>query len=178
MSDPRSDQQLLTAMNAGGPGAAAAFEALYLRYRDWVVALAYRATNDRDLALDVMQETFLYLLRRTPGLELTASFKTFLYPAVRHLAITASQKRGRLVSDDEVLETIPATNPAGPSDLTAVLAGLPAGQREVLILRFVDDLSLAQIALALGVPLGTVKSRLHQALASLRANPHTKSHFE
>jgi RNA polymerase sigma-70 factor (ECF subfamily) len=184
MSDPRSDRQLVAAMNAGGPAAAAAFEALYLRYRDWVVALAYRFTGDRDLALDVMQETFLYVLRKTPGLALTAAFKTFLYPAVRHLAITACQKRGRLVSDDQALAALPATDAPASSDLGAALAevpgiaGLPAGQREVLILRFVDDLPLAEIALALGLPLGTVKSRLHNALESLRRDPRTKAHFD
>jgi len=168
MNDPRSDQQLIAAMNAGGPAAAAAFETLYLRHRDWVVALAYRFANDRDLALDVMQETFLYVLRKTPGLELTASFKTFLYPAVRHLAVTASQKRGRLVSDEEALAALPAADRAGTSDLSAVLAELPAGQREVLILRFVDGLSLAEIAQALGLPLGTVKSRLRLAFRRVR----------
>ena len=178
MSDPRSDQQLVAAMNAGGSAAAAAFEALYLRYRDWVAALAYRFTGDRDLALDVMQETFLYVLRKTPGLELTAAFKAFLYPAVRHLAITACQNRRRLVSDDQALAVLPATETPASSDLGAVLAGVPAGQREVLILRFVDDLSLAEIALALGLPPGTVKSRLHNALESLRRDPRTKSHFD
>ena len=49
---------------------------------------------------------------------------------------------------------------------------------EVLTLRFVDDLSLAEVAEALGIPLGTVKSRLHLALKELREDPQIKHLFE
>jgi RNA polymerase sigma-70 factor (ECF subfamily) len=48
------------------------------------------------------------------------------------------------------------------------LQGLAPSQREVVLLRFVDDLSLAQIGEMLGIPLGTVKSRLHNALRALK----------
>src|SRR2546423_15536798 len=89
--DPRDDQQLIAAINCGD---SAAFEVLYFRYRDWVVGLAHRIIGDSDAALDVMQETFLYFLRKFPGFKLTANFKTFLYPAVRNLAIAARQKAG------------------------------------------------------------------------------------
>jgi len=184
--DPRSDEQLVAAVNEGDAGA---FEALYLRYRDWSVALAFRFTGDRDAALDVMQEAFLYLLRKFPGFALTAQMKTFLYPVIRHLAIAAAQKSRRFssptlgASDDELIDRLPAPPPATApganlGDLHAVLARLPAGQREVVVLRFVDDLSLQEIAAALGIPLGTVKSRLHLALATLRDDPRTKKYFE
>src|SRR6476646_11839664 len=69
-----TDQQLIAAINTGD---AAAFETLYLRYRDWVVSLAHRFTGDSDTALDVMQETFLYFLTNFPGFRLTANLKTF-----------------------------------------------------------------------------------------------------
>jgi len=68
--DARNDLELIAAINDGD---AAAFEALYFRYRNWVVGLAYRFTGDCDAALDVMQETFLYLLRKFPGFRLTAN---------------------------------------------------------------------------------------------------------
>ncbi len=87
--DKRSDLELVAAMNGGD---AIAFEVLYLRYRDWVVGLASRFTGDEDLAMDVLQETFLYLLKKFPGFALTASFKTFIYPAVKNLAIAARKK--------------------------------------------------------------------------------------
>ena len=88
--DPRDDAGLVEAINRGD---ATAFEALYYRYRDWVVRLARRITgNDAD-ALDVLQETFAYLLGKFPGLRLTARMTTFLYPAVKHLSLVARSKR-------------------------------------------------------------------------------------
>ena len=65
-----SDIELVAAINDGD---AAAFEVLYFRHRDWVVALAYRFIGDSDAALDVMQETFMYLLKKFPGFRLTAN---------------------------------------------------------------------------------------------------------
>ncbi len=60
--DLRTDLELVAAMNKGD---SLAFEVLYYRYRDWAVNLAYRFTADRDLALDVMQETFLYFVKKS-----------------------------------------------------------------------------------------------------------------
>ena len=84
--DVRTDPELIAAINGGDT---AAFEALYRRYRDWVVHLAARLTGDDHLALDVLQETFLYVVKKFPGFRLTAQFKSFLYPAVRNLSIAA-----------------------------------------------------------------------------------------
>jgi RNA polymerase sigma-70 factor (ECF subfamily) len=58
--------------------------------------------------------------------------------------------------------------------LSRALDALPPAQREVVVLRFVDDLSLEQIAKAVGAPLGTVKSRLHHAIEKLRARLRTE----
>ncbi len=176
----RSDAELVAAINNGD---AAAFEVLYFRHRDWVVGLAYRFTGDNDAALDVMQETFLYLLRKFPGFRLTANLKTFLYPAVRHLAIAARRKNERYqatTAEMEQLEQAHAPPAAGAEagDLQFVLAALPEEQREVLLLRFVDGLSLAEIAEAMNIPLGTVKSRLHNALETLRQDQRTRVFFE
>src|SRR5687768_16771157 len=85
-ADPRGDLDLIAAINDGDTGA---FEVLYHRHRDWVVNLAFRFVGDRDLALDVLQETFLYFVKKFPGFRLTANLKTFLYPAVKNLSIAA-----------------------------------------------------------------------------------------
>jgi RNA polymerase sigma-70 factor, ECF subfamily len=176
----RSDIELIAAINSGD---AAAFEVLYRRHRDWVAGLAYRFTGDSDASLDVMQETFLYFLRKFPGFRLTANLKTFLYPAVRHLAIAARQKAARYQATAAELEQLdhapapPATG-SGADDLQFVLAALPEEQREVLLLRFVDGLSLAEVAAAMDIPLGTVKSRLHNALETLRQDERTRNFFE
>ena len=58
------------------------------------------------------------------------------------------------------------------------LASLPETHREVVLLRFLEEMPLAEIADALEIPLGTVKSRLHNALELLRENPKIKSLFE
>jgi RNA polymerase sigma-70 factor, ECF subfamily len=178
--DPRSDQHLVADINAGDP---AAFESLYFRYRDWVVNLACRFTRSEDLALDVLQETFLYFLRKFPGFRLTANLKTFLYPAVRNLSIAARQKAGRYQSslaEQQMVDQLPAAAlPAGATqDLAAALADLSDEHREVLLLRYFDGLTLAEIAAAVEVPLGTVKSRLHNALESLRQDKRTREFFE
>jgi RNA polymerase sigma-70 factor (ECF subfamily) len=175
----RTDQELIAAVNCGD---ADAFEDLYWRYRDWVVRLALRFTQDEDLALDVLQEVFVYFMRKFPGFELRCELKTFLYPAVRNVALGMRRKSERYVSDSETLDQTPAQpiSPEGsPGDtLLAIVSALPEQQREVLMLRFVDGLALSEIAAALEIPLGTVKSRLHNALETLEKNPATKTFFE
>ncbi len=178
-SDPRSDQELVRAINAGD---GAAFDSLYYRYRDWVVRLAQRFTGNAEDALDVLQETFAYVFRKFPGFTLTANMTTFLYPVVRNLSIAARHKRQRLRLGETAAHeatTQPATEPGSSRrELSIVLAKLPEGQREVLLMRFVDGLALAEIAAALSVPEGTVKSRLHNALKVLREDPATRRYFD
>lgn len=173
-----SDQELIVLINEGD---ADAFETLYLRYRDWVYRLAWRFTGSPQDALDVLQETFAYLLGKFPSFSLTASMTTFLYPVVRHISLTIRSKNRRFASDEEMLNEITAPvskeNLNYRSELAAVLAVLPDEQREVLLMRFVDDMSLQEIAVALNIPLGTVKSRLHHTLQKLRDDHRTKEYF-
>ena len=177
--DWRSDARLIDAINRAD---ASAFETLYRRYRDWVLGLAYRLTADHDDALDVLQETFAYLLRKAPDLRLTAKMTTFLYPVVKNLSLTilrenrrADRARQRAAHN---LTAPPPVHGTSRSDLAAMMSILPEAQREVLLMRFVDGMTLAEIAEALAIPLGTVKSRLHNAIAALRADPRTRRYFE
>lgn len=176
--DIETDQLLL---DRAAQGDERAFEDLYGRYRDWVYQLAWRFCRDRDLALDVMQDTFSYLVKKLPELRLTAKLTTFLYPAVRHLAINALRVQGRYAGPaNDLIEELPAAPPsqaADPGDLTAILANLSMAQRQVVLMRFLDDMSLKEIAAALGIPEGTVKSRLHHALASLRKDNRCRRYF-
>ena len=179
-ADPRSDAQLVDAINRGDEQA---FEALYRRHRDWVARIAYRATGDRELALDTVQETFIDLLHRFPGFELRARMTTFLYPIVTHKARQAARKtRRENVTDNAPEQTNPnQRTPDTPAErreaLDALLADLPDAQREVLLMRYVDQMSQDEIAEALDIPPGTVKSRLHHALRRLREDPRTKDFF-
>ena len=173
--DPRSDHDLVAAANAGDP---AAFDALYHRHKQWVLSLATRFTGDPDQALDVLQETFIYLLSKFPGFKLTSRLTTFLYPAVKNISIGFRRKSARFIGGDAGLDQTPAATPAHPTELTVVVAALPEIQQEVVLMRFVDGLSLEEIATALSIPLGTVKSRLHNALNTLRTDPRVQKFFE
>jgi len=172
----RADEELAERANQGD---AEAFETLYDRYRDWVHRLAWRFTGNQADALDVVQETFTYLLKKFPGFRLTASMTTFLYPVVRHLSLNLRRRRSGAQADEQLLTTIPdPTTPTTPrTELAAALAALPHDQREVVLMRFVDDMSLDEIAQALSVPTGTIKSRLHRALETLRTDPHARDYF-
>ncbi|MCL5281724.1 MAG: RNA polymerase sigma factor [Planctomycetes bacterium] len=169
------DEELLQRANGGDPDA---FETLYRRYRDWAHRLAWRCTGNEQDALDVLQETFIYLLQKLPGLQLTASMTTFLYPVVKHLSLNLRRRR-HPETDEEILLAIPApAEPFAPrTELAAALAALSEEQREVVLMRFLDDMSLDEIATALDVPTGTIKSRLHRALGILRDDPRSREYF-
>jgi len=176
--DTRSDEALIDAVNNGD---ADAFEALYYRYRDWVYRLARRFTGNDDEALDVLQETFSYVLRKFPGFKLSAKLTTFLYPAVKNRAMDRMRIRKRYVSGDEVFRTTGERSVAyshSLDNLKSLLEDLPEGQYEVLIMRFVDEMKLDEIAEALAIPLGTVKSRLHNALKTLRSDERARAYYE
>lgn len=185
--DHRTDEQLVESANAGGAAGADAFAALYRRHRDYVLRVARRFAGDDDLALDATQETFIYLLSKFPPprhrrLTLTARLTTLLYPAAKHNALAARAKKTRLRLQPQETTPEPAADD-GPAfadehDLGAVLGRLSGDHREAVLLRFVDGLTVPEVAERLGVPVGTAKSRLHHAVAQLRDDPATKKYFE
>ena len=184
-SDTRSDDDLVDVCNAGGGDEAArAFSVLYRRHRDYVLRIALRLTGDRELAADALQEVFAYLLRQFPppgpGLTLTARFTTYLYPIAKNTTLSLLRKAHRLPDIDVDPDDLAADTDPGPTgdDLDRLLGSLSAERREILNLRFVDGMALDEIALALDIPLGTVKSRLHNAIRVLRDHPAAKNFFE
>lgn len=175
-SDNRTDDELVEAVNGGD---ASAFDVLYYRHRDWVMRLAMRFTGHHDDALDVLQETFAYLVRKFPGFQLSAAMTTFLYPAVRNYAIAARRKRHRFSGSTDELPLIvePVSHESDPrTEMSLVLASLSEQHREILLMRFVDEMTQPEIALALELPVGTVKSRLHHATLAARRSPPFAQH--
>jgi RNA polymerase sigma-70 factor (ECF subfamily) len=182
--DRRTDHELIDAVNAGD---SKAFESLYLRHRDYALRLAMRFAGERSLALDAVQDSFVYFYKKFPGFVLTAKLTTFLYPVVKHNALTLKKKarRAQGSASDEVLKAQPDTDrssdpsQASPTDdLHALLRSLPDTQREVLVMRFVDGLSVEEIATALDVPTGTVKTRTHHAIRKLRESGAAEKYFD
>lgn len=163
----REDRELVALANRGDP---AGLEGLFRAHGEWVAALARRFTGDQDDALDVMQEVFAYLFERFPGFELSSSMRAYLYPVVRHQCISLIRKRRKVVEIDRG-SRLPVELTFWPDEaggLARMLGGLGEEARELLLMRFGLGMKLQEIAEALGVPTGTVKSRLHAALRSLR----------
>lgn len=164
------DRELVARANRGDSDA---LEALYRRHRDWVVSVAWRLTGDRDDALDALQDTFAHLLGRFPGFELRSSMRAYLYPVVKHTCISIARKRRRVVPFEAADRgaAAPLAETAAPPEWSAeferTIAGLPETHREVLRLRMALGMQIAEIAHALDIPVGTVKSRLHNALQTL-----------
>jgi RNA polymerase sigma-70 factor (ECF subfamily) len=173
-----SDRRLINQVKNGD---FVAFEKLYYRYRDWIYRLARRFTNDHETALDVIQETFSYLLRKLPTLELTASMTTFLYPVVKHICLNIKRRNRDYSFRMDVFADLAAPKEQAISsrnELAEVLISLEEEYREILLMRFVDDMSFEEISRALELSLSTVKSRLYRSLEKLRDDPRTKEYFQ
>lgn len=154
-------------------GDASAFEPLYRRHVDQAVRVAYLITRSQQAAEDVVQEAFVQVLRRIGTLRDPEQFKSWFY-SILHNAAKRYTRKGRgfqffsfgLQRSDEVDDTAAALDEivVQRSDAEAVrrlLPELPDLYREPLILRYYAELTEPQIAAVLGVPVGTVKSRLH-----------------
>ncbi|HYD02431.1 MAG TPA: RNA polymerase sigma factor [Phycisphaerales bacterium] len=167
------DGELLARVRKGD---SVAFTALYERHKGWVVAVAYRFCGDRELALDVLQETFAFLLRRAPTLVLQGRLTTYLFPAVRNLSQAARRKKIRIGAGAAAERSGGPVQDAGggaaedsDSELQCALASLPEAQRELIYMRYVAGMMPTEIAAALGVPVGTAKSRLFAAVRAVEA---------
>ncbi len=122
-------------------------------------------------ARDLVQETFLQMARSLREGKAPQCAKGYLFGIARHLSHAAWKQR----EEDKVLPFDPTTaETAAPTDDDRVeaaretIAALEPVQREILDLRFAQGLSYAEIAEALGIPIGTVRSRLHHAVAEVR----------
>lgn len=176
-SEHASDADLLAIVQGRDARAAElAFEALYLRHRDFVFRVARRFAGDDEAAMDAAQEVFAYLLKKLPRLSLTGKLSTYLYPIAKSCGL---DKRRKAIGERRRIEargaargspmTVEGThNPEPSPELARALDQLPEAQREVLLMRIVDGMSVEEVAAALGVPGGTVKSRLYHALAAMR----------
>lgn len=158
-------------------GDAAAFEQLVTAYRDRVYRLALRLCGNGADADEAAQEAFLAAWRGLPNFRGESRFSTWLYQLATHAAIDLMRREKRHAAGDidEVDAPDSAPSPHQQAERNeqrqavreAVLA-LPPEQRQVIVLRFMEELSYEEIGAALHLPVGTVKSRLNRAKAALR----------
>ncbi|WP_326635659.1 sigma-70 family RNA polymerase sigma factor [Streptosporangium sp. NBC_01755] len=153
-------------------GDAGALTELYERYARPLFAFIYRLAGDRGTAEEILQDTLLAVWRSAGTYQSRSSVNIWLFGVARRQA----HNRLRGVPPPLAAEPPDGVDPLpGPEELAvgddrvrAVLARLPLAQREVVVLAFLDDLSHREIAEVLEIPVGTVKSRLHHARATLR----------
>jgi len=155
-----------------------AFEQLVVRYRPAVVRLA-RTIVGADYAEDVAQDSLLLAFKALPTIEEPNKFAAWLSAITRHRALRFSKSETthmskRVALDEALLEKIEAlTKPVADKErdqsMLKALDSLTADYAMPLRLHFLDDMPLARIAAFMGVPLSTVKWRIHQGKKLMRA---------
>jgi RNA polymerase sigma-70 factor (ECF subfamily) len=185
MGDHRTDEDLLFAHRDGDRHALAE---LIDRYRGPVMTYLVRTLRDRPLAEEVFIDTFLALHRAADTYQPQGAFRAYVFRIARNRAISALRRVHERISrrslslspePDEVRPRFQLIQGgAGPEQLTGTrqqldrldeaIAALPENRRSALLLVHVEGLSYPEAAEALDVPLGTVKTWIHQARKTLR----------
>ncbi len=150
---------------------AAAFD----RHGSAVLGFAINALRDRPLAEDCVQETFLRAWRARDRFDaVRGSERTWIFAIARNVVIDAARaRRGDATSDGEDAERADDTAPWDPLEHLALIEGLALlseDHRSVLTAVHLGGYSYAELALATGVPVATLRSRAHYALRALRAH--------
>jgi len=176
---------LVEAFREGKPGA---FDAIVRTHQDRVYAFCLRMLSDREDALDVAQEVFLSAYRNLAGFRGEASLSTWLLRIAANRSLNRIRQRAtRAAREVMSIETqgdgdppfqLPGREEDRPDRmmesretrkiLEAAIANLDEDSRMLVLLSDVEGLSYEELSEAVGIPLGTVKSRLHRARMALR----------
>jgi RNA polymerase sigma-70 factor (ECF subfamily) len=157
---------------------------LIVQYQHRLLRYLLFLTGDREMADDLFQETWMRVLTRGSQYNGAARFDTWLFTVARNMLIDLRRKRTMVsleslcsADGEEYTFEIPSAEP-NPFDrysgleearrIAAALMVLDPLHREVLVLRFHEDLSLEEIATVTRSPLSTVKSRLYRGMATLK----------
>ena len=166
------DTELVTRAQRGDEGA---FASLAVAVGDRLHAVAYRILRDTDLAEDATQQALLSIWRDLPQLRDPARFDAWSY----RLLVRACYAEGRrtrqwspnirMLSSDEPMEADGTSEVVDRDQLERGFRRLSIDHRAVVVLHHYLDMPLDRVAETLGVPVGTVRSRLHHAMRGLRA---------
>src|ERR1041384_6609790 len=159
----------------GEPGA---WDALFRRYQLPIYVYVFELVHHEQTALDIVQETFINACRHVGSLRDDARFGSWIFRIAHQKCAQhwRGQKRAEMFVEDEAAESVDDRD--GPAEillrheqeaaLMNLLDQLPLPHRSVLLLHFIEDFSLEEIAAITGDPIGTIKSRLHYAKKNLR----------
>lgn len=150
-------------------GSRPAFEELFARYREPLHGFFRRRLESPERAEDLVQETFLAVIRATARYEPRALVRTYLYGiALKLVAAERRRQKSAPVSDAEV--DVPVDNASDEAVwIRQALRKLDASEREILMLREYEQLSYAEIADLLRLPVNTVRSRLFRSRMALKS---------
>lgn len=179
----RTDEELIDAFQRGD---AQAFNILVGRYKDQLVNFAYRFVGDFDAADEVAQETLIRVYRKKHAYKPVARFSTWIYTIATNLAKSEIRRRRRHAlfslsrrqgsageSDYEIPDERNPADAQAARSLEAEIIGkalesIPIKYREVVVLRYIQELSYEEICEITGMNMGTVKSRLNRARLRLQ----------
>jgi RNA polymerase sigma-70 factor (ECF subfamily) len=166
-------------------GNAAAWDALFRRYQLPLYVYIFELVRDEQTSLDLVQETFINAARHIGSLREDGKFGSWLFGIAHQKCIQRWRKQAREEMLRDEFANAPIEFETAPDDLLIreeqeaefmrLLNQLPPPQRSVLLLHFVEEFSLEEIAGITGVSVGTVKSRLHYAKKALRKLLEEKS---
>ena len=172
---PVNEHELVERCRRGDEGA---FQELIDQYKDLVFALIGRTTLDRSRAEDLAQDVFLRVHRGLPYFRGEARLSTWIYRIVANVCVQEQQTRRPLAAS---LDDVPANareivsaRDRQFSDLELrdrlekAIARLPANQRLLIAAHYLQGVQYEDLAEAMGLPLGTVKTHLHRAKRQLR----------
>ena len=156
-------------VRAAQRGSASGIEALFRLHWPRAHRAAYLVVHDAAAAEDIAQEAFLAAVRNLDGFDRGRPFGPWLHRIVVNRAIDWARAR-QLRGETELVHAVAATELTAPIDdsLLAALAALPPDHRAVIVLRHLLEYTPGEIAELLGLPRGTVNSRLRRGLDSLR----------
>jgi RNA polymerase sigma-70 factor, ECF subfamily len=161
-------------------GSTAAFEPLVRAHEGRALLLAEMLLGDADDAADAVQEAFVRAYRSLGRLQPGTGFGAWFRSILRNYCVDrlrSAAHRGRVSFDDSTPGETGWTEPAGSAAIEreqfagvvrSALGSLSPEHREILVLKEVEEMSYAEIAGAMGIPMGTVASRLYHARAALR----------
>ncbi|HMO74333.1 MAG TPA: RNA polymerase sigma factor [Sphingopyxis sp.] len=175
----RRDDEYLVGAAQSGDGSA--FAALVRRWHKRLVAHAWRLTGTREAAEDAVQAGWVDIVRALPALRDERVFPAWAFRIVtrRALKAIAARKKDSIAFPCEHEEVVRAVSIAGDNsgelvvdrqDLRRAIAALSPAHRAALALHYFEELSIAEIAVALDAPVGTIKTRLMHARLQLRRN--------